>query len=289
MQLVCFFKDMQLFNVTLNQNSKLDSLRLALTFQIENPLSCRRVWKVDLLNICKNEKAQDLSSTVTVNKHTIIDQKSYCCFGKFFILAMVNWIQCCTQCFFKSFWVSKWHPKILQWHPKFWKPRYGFALYWSKTNWDKHVFLHVDIATDGCNVIGRQFSGAEAGSENCKFGICALSCAPLPFGLLLYCPRFVQYGVRNCESTLMQIWKCFTVSPLRSACLAMHQTTMKTKGQQLQRASKTRWLSSEATARGKRFEHGAFLLSTLAWHLTWQNWAKFFRRYVLTLHMWKLP
>jgi len=43
MQLVCFFKDMQLFNATLHQNSKLDSLRLGLTFQIENPLSCRRV------------------------------------------------------------------------------------------------------------------------------------------------------------------------------------------------------------------------------------------------------
>jgi len=26
-------------------------LRLGLTFQIENPLSCRRVWKVDLWNI----------------------------------------------------------------------------------------------------------------------------------------------------------------------------------------------------------------------------------------------
>jgi len=26
------------------------------------------------------------------------------------------------------------------------------------------------------------------------------------------------------------VWKCFAVSPLRSACLAMHQTTMKIKG-----------------------------------------------------------
>ena len=52
-----------------------------------------------------------------------------------------------TQCFLSRFWVSKWHPN-------FWKSRYGFALYWSKTIWDKHVFLHVAIATDGCNVIG---------------------------------------------------------------------------------------------------------------------------------------
>jgi len=45
-------------------------------------------------------------------------------------------------------------------------------------------------------------SGAEVGSENCKFGICALSCAPLHLRpQLLYCRRFVQYGVRNCEST----------------------------------------------------------------------------------------
>jgi len=56
---------------------------------------------------------------------------------------------------------------------------------------------------------------------------------------------FVQYGVRNCESTLMQLWKFFTVS------LAMHQTTMKTKGRQLQRACKTRWLSSVATLRAR--------------------------------------
>ena len=141
--------------------------------------------------------------------------------------------------FLSRFRVSKWHPKILQWHPKFWKPRHGFALYWSKKNWDKHVFLHVAIATDGCNVIDR------------RFGICAFSCAPLRFGLLLYRRRFVQYGVRNCESTLMQLWKCFTVSALRSACLAMHQTTMKTKGWQLQRACKTSLLSSEATVRAR--------------------------------------
>jgi len=68
---------------------------------------------------------------------------------------------------------------------------------------------------------------------------------------LLCCHRFVQHGVGNCESTLMQLWKCFTVSPLRSACLPMHQTTMKTKGRQLQRACKTRWLSSEATVRAR--------------------------------------
>jgi len=92
MELVFLFKDMQLFNVTLHQNSKFGSLRHGLTFQILNPLSCRRVWKVDLWNIYKNKISQDLCSTVTVNEHTIKDQKSCCCFGNIFILAMVNWI-----------------------------------------------------------------------------------------------------------------------------------------------------------------------------------------------------
>jgi len=99
--------------------------------------------------------------------------------------------------------------------------------------------MHVAIATDGPNCHRpTQFSGAEIGSENCKFGICTLSWAPLRFGLLLYCRRFVQYIVRNREITLMQLWKCFTVLSLRSACLAMHQTTIKTKGRQLQRECK---------------------------------------------------
>jgi len=53
---------MQLFNVALHQNSKFGSLRLGLTFKIENPLSWRRVWKVDLWNIYKNRILQDLCS-----------------------------------------------------------------------------------------------------------------------------------------------------------------------------------------------------------------------------------
>ena len=75
---------MQLFNLTLHQNSKFGSLWLGLTFQIEIPLSCRRVWKVDLWNIYKNNILQDLRSTVTVNKRTIKDQKCYCCFGNIY-------------------------------------------------------------------------------------------------------------------------------------------------------------------------------------------------------------
>jgi len=62
-----------------------------------------------------------------------------------------------------------------------------------------------------------------------------------------YCRIFVKYGVRNCESPLMQSWKCFTVLQFRSTCLAVHQTTMNAKSRQVQRACKTRWLLSEAT------------------------------------------
>jgi len=81
--------------------------------------------------------------------------------------------------------------------------------------------------------------------------LASVYCHAYGFGLLLYGWRFVQYGVRNCESTLMQLWKCFIVSQLRSACLAIHQTEMKTKCHQLQRAYKTSWLSRKATARAR--------------------------------------
>jgi len=87
---------MQLVNVTLHHNSKFGSLQLGLTFQIENPLSCRRVWKVDLWNIYKNKILQDLCSTVTVNKHTIKQQKRTAVLEIFSFLAMVDWTQCCT-------------------------------------------------------------------------------------------------------------------------------------------------------------------------------------------------
>jgi len=83
-----------------------------------------------------------------------------------------------------------------------------------------------------------QFSGVEIGSENWKFGICALSCTPARIGLLLYCGRFVTYPVRNCESTLMQLWTFLLFH--RSACLSMHPTTMKAKVIQLQRACKNK-------------------------------------------------
>jgi len=74
---------MQLFNVILYQNSKFDSLRHGLTFQIENPLKLQKSLKRFIWY--KNNILQHLCSTVTVNKHTIKDQISYCCFGNIFI------------------------------------------------------------------------------------------------------------------------------------------------------------------------------------------------------------
>jgi len=56
MQLV-HFKDMQLFNVTLHKNSKLDSLTLGLTFQIENQLSCRKVLVCEIYANTKFHKS----------------------------------------------------------------------------------------------------------------------------------------------------------------------------------------------------------------------------------------
>jgi len=134
-----------------------------------------------------------------------------------------------VQCFLSRFCVSKWHPKILQWHPKFWKPRrYGFALYWSKTIWGKHVFLLVAIAAWDAMIgphnslahkleaeiiwylcmvmhIGVQGGGRGGGSSpDWKFSgqifpppvkclpVRLWSCAPSRFGLLLDFRRFVQ-------------------------------------------------------------------------------------------------
>jgi len=83
------------------------------------------------------------------------------------------------------------------------------------------------IATDGCNVIGRHNFQAQK-LEAKIVSLVSVHSHAHHLSLLLYCCRFVQYGIRNCESTLMHLWKRFTVKPFRSACLAMHQTTMKT-------------------------------------------------------------
>jgi len=58
---------------------------------------------------------------------------------------------------------------------------------------EKTCFPACDYCNMGCNDRPTQFSGSEVGSGNYKNSICALSCAPLRFGLLLSFRRFVVY------------------------------------------------------------------------------------------------
>ena len=212
-----------------------------------------------------------------------------------------------TQCFLSLFWVWKWHPKILQWHPKFWKPRYGFALYWSKTIWRKHVFLHVAIATDRFNVIiGRHIFLAQKLEAKIVKAWClciVMRTASLPpltvadlYSMLYETAKALSC---NCGSVLL-FHRCHR---LAWQCI-MHQTTTKTKGRQFQRACKTRWLWSEATVRARseifavwaalkqvsenindamcvvllrlmKTKNFNLVLSFCQhWQFTWQNWTK---------------
>jgi len=69
------------------------------------------------------------------------------------------------------------------------------------------------------------FSGSEVGSENCKLGACALS-YPHRFPSASCYTAADLNGCTELRSTFMQLWKCFTVSPLPSACLAMHHASL---------------------------------------------------------------
>ena len=42
-------------------------------------------------------------------------------------------------------------PKILQWHPIFWKPIYDFALYWSKTNPSVQLWKYSTLLFHRCD------------------------------------------------------------------------------------------------------------------------------------------
>jgi len=91
--------------------------------------------------------------------------------------------------FLTRFWVSKWLPKILQWHPKFWKPRYGFALYWSKT---VRFFCTWLLQQTASMLLADTIFWRRNCKQNCTFRIYTLSCAPLRFGLL----RLISTGAR---------------------------------------------------------------------------------------------
>ena len=120
--------------------------------------------------------------------------------------------------FLSRLWVSKLNPKILQWHPKFSKPRrYGFALYWNKTICGQHVFLHMAISTVTA-MIGQHISLAQKLEvEITRRYLCIVmhTASLRPVAIL---PQICTVY----ENVKVLQWKCFTVSPLRSACLAMY-------------------------------------------------------------------
>jgi len=71
----------------------------------------------------------------------------------------------------------------------------------------------VAIATDGCNVIGRHNFLAQK-VEAKIVSLASVHSHAHRFSLLLYCRRFVQCGIRNCESTfnaIVELFYCFTV------------------------------------------------------------------------------
>ena len=161
-----------------------------------------------------------------------------------------------------------------------------------------------------------QFSGAEVESENCKYGICALSCAPPRFGLLKYCRRFVQYGVRNCEITFGSIllfhrchqlaWRCIKLQWRQKvgSCSAHAKldfvewgnTEWGNNGCRVRQhwelgvrfwlfgphwnSCEKKWCNVRcftATYKNKKFQRGAFLLSTLPPHLMLTELSKVFQ------------
>ena len=146
--------------------------------------------------------------------------------------------------------MSKWHPKILQRHPKFRKPRYVFALHRSKMIWGKHVFLRVAIATDICNVISQlNFLAQKLKAK--IVSMVSVHCHEYRLASACYYTAADLYSVACETAKALAIMKVFYYFTVAIGLPYMHQTTMKTKGRQLQRACKARRLSSEATARAE--------------------------------------
>jgi len=145
------------------------------------------------------------------------------------------------------FWMSKWHPKILQWHPKFWKPRYGFALYWSKTIWGKYAFLHVAIATDGWNVIGRRNFLAQK-LETKTVSMVSVHChahhlTSAYYYAAAYLCSLVYETAKGLACNYEGVLLFHRCDWLAWRCIRL-QWRQKIGTRQLQRACKTRWLSS---------------------------------------------
>ena len=217
--------------------------------------------------------------------------------------------------------MSKWHPTILQWHPKFWKPRYGVVLYWSKTIWRKHVFLHVAIATEGCNAIGRHnflVQKLEAKIVRIVSMHChahRLASASYYIATELYSMVYeTAKGFKGNYGSVLLFHRCDRLAwppdynkDKKSAVATRIQSKLIVEwgnsesqewdfgylGRTEAAVRKYKWCNVPcfvATYENKNYQHGTFVLSTLPLHLTeLQNWAKVFRQDVWTLHRWKLP
>jgi len=196
----------------------------------------------------------------------------------------------------------------LQWHLKFWKPRCGFALYWNKTIWDKRVFLHVATATDGCNVAGRHNFLAQKLEE--KF-VCLVSvhspahrfasdshytAADLSnmvyetakalqcnYGSVLLFQRFNRFAWQCIRLQWRQkVGKC---SAQANGCRVRQQWKLGVRFWFLGRTEAADRKQNDAMQCALFYWNFNMMLSFCqSWHLTWQNWAKFFRRDLLTLH-----
>jgi len=110
----------------------------------------------------------------------------------------------------------------------------------------------VAIATDGCNVIG-QHNFLVQKLKAKIVSLVSVHCHAHRLASASYNTAADLYSMvcetaKHCNTIMTE---CFTVSPLPSPCLAMHETIIKTQGRRLQRSCKTRWFSSEATVRAR--------------------------------------
>ena len=210
--------------------------------------------------------------------------------------------------------MSKWHPKSLQWNPKFWKLRYGFALHWSITIWGKHVFLHVAIATDGCNVIGRNnFLAPKLQIWYLCIIMRTTSLRPVTIPLeicTVWCTKLrkhfnaIMEEVFYCFITAIGFaWRYIRLQWRKKICSAHAKQGGCRVRQQWELGVRfwllePHWSSCQKIKMmlcalfycdlwKQKFQHVAFLFRTLAPHLTEQG--KVFTRDVLTLHRWMPP
>jgi len=134
-------------------------------------------------------------------------------------------------------------------------------------------------------------------------------------------PQFVQCSIQNWENILLQLWKCFSCFTDAIGLPGEWRYIKLQYGQKSEVAARilNKVVVERGNSKSKEWDFGYLDRTEAAviklkwcnvrcftvtyenknfsmllpfcqpWHLTWQNWAKFFRRDVLTLHRWKLP